>query len=218
MASRRVFLVRLRRYARLWYALFLQDALAPLRDKTAFLQFIAIPIFLVLLFIYRGLGAMVGELRDITIVVEAIIYAIPLYLLWCASAALINVRSEELKKGQWFGGHFVYHSPLLVKTVRVTSENNEEVFPVKMNEVEPGGYVFIETSIEGFEKRRAKCQVFMGQHRNTPVGPLPWNIVSYGSTHYSMYIEKDKTLFLATNCETTNWSIVRAYLTSFSVN
>ena len=213
-----VLLVRFKRRCRLWLKIAAADCLAPLQDRTAFLQLSALPIFLYLVFMVRGFRAMTNEIFSVAAATQALIYAVPIFVSWNLIAAAFETKSAEAAEGKWFQHFFVYNEPKLVFMTKVTNADNGQLKPFKIKYAEGGGYVYLNVEFDGFERRRIKAQVVhktvLGHE--TP-GPIPWDIVPNGPVNAACYIEKGKTLYLATECETQNWSIVKVYMTSFSI-
>lgn len=218
MLRKSIWLVRARRWVRLWVKIAAEGCLAPLHDRTAFLQLLALPVFFYLVFLAQGIGAVTEEIFFSWAAAKALAYAVPVFLLWNFIGAMFRVKEVERMSGKWFGGSFVYNEPILVHISRVTNADNEALQPFKIKEAEPGGYVYLNVEFDGFEKRRIKAQVVHKYVRGISLpGPMPWEAQQDGPFHCAVLIEKEKTLYLATHCETENWSIVKIYLVSFSI-
>lgn len=211
--------VRLRRRAGRWARIAVEDCLAPLRDRTAFLQLLALPIFLYLVFLARGPKAVTDEVFSVAAATQALVYALPFFVLWNLIAAVFKVRGEERKEGQWFDTSFVFNESKLVFVARVTDADNDHIRPFKIKDAEPNGYVYLNVEFDGFERRRLKAQV-LGKNLITGqiTGPIPWGMSHAGETNCAIYVGRDKTLYLATHCETQNWTIVKVYMTAFSIS
>jgi len=159
-----------------------------------------------------------GEISQSWTVLQTILYAIPLFVVWNMVSACFKVREKEGRLGKWFEGSFVYNEPILIHMARVTDADNNKLQLFKIKEAENGGYANLNVEIDGFEKRRIKVQVIHKTIYGFPhPGPTPWDTQGYGPFHCTIFIERDKTLCLATHCETQNWSIVKIYLVSFSI-
>ena len=145
---------------------------------------------------------------------QALIYAMPMFLIVNAVTAVFRVMREEKEEGQWFGTAFIYNDPPLLLKTRVTDANNGKLVPFKVAQAEKGGSVELQIEISGFEKRRIKAIVLPEQMRDVP---WPWDIAGYGPIFSLAFTPNNKTFYLATYSETLNPSIVAVRLVSWNI-
>lgn len=91
---------KLRRFFRFWLMITIGGITAPLRDRLAFIQLLAIPIFLKLVFWDYGAIEAIEEARKSITAAQAILYTIPIYILWCVVSSLFLVKKADAKLGQ----------------------------------------------------------------------------------------------------------------------
>ena len=206
--------VRSKRWLLLWWRISAHATIAPLVDRTALLQLIAFPIFLYLVFLARGFDVVSNEAINSWAAFRALLYAVPVFIIWNMISAIFSVASEEKNQGQWFGTEFVYHEPLLVAKFRVSDKDNGNRHKFKVPQAEIGGSIQLQIGIGGVEKQRIKAVVVM---EDMPFMP-PWEDMT--STHYYsiLGVPKNKTYCLSTMCETLNPSLVSVYLVSWNIH
>ena len=205
--------IRARRRIKGALRIWAQEIVAPLVDRNAILQLIAYPVFLLIVLLARGYRAMSEEAFISWAATQALIYAFPAFVLVCLVRAGLRVVKEEAALGSWFGTEFVYHHPIRLLTVRVTSADNGRRIPFKVPQAEIGGSVDLKVEVDGFDKR-VKAQV------TNPAGPdilLPWSRFHYGGTYCKGFVPPNKTLALVVNADMTNASIIRVMLVSWNV-
>ena len=202
-----------RRFVR-WFKITARTTLAPFFERGALLQLLAYPLFLWLVFLARGFKAMSDEAFISWAAAQALIYAVPMFLIVNAITAVFRVIREEKEEGQWFGTAFIYNDPPLLLKARVTDADNGKLVPFKVAQAEKGGSVELQIEISGFEKRRIKATVLPEEIRHIP--PL-WDTSPYGPIFSLAFTPKNKIFYLATHSETLNPSIVAVRLVSWNI-
>ena len=201
-----------RRFVR-WLKITARSTLAPFFERGALLQLLAYPLFLWLVFLARGYGAMSDEAFLSWAAAQALIYAVPVFLIVNAVTAVFRVMREEKEEGQWFGTSFNYNDPPLLLKARVTDADNDKLVPFKVAQAEKGGSVELQIEISGLEKQRIKAIVLEEKMRHIPT---PWGTLPRGPLFSLAWTPKNKTFYLATHSETLNPSIVAVRLVSWN--
>lgn len=195
-----------------WVRIVGRETIAPLVDRTAMLQVLGYPFFLWFLFLAAGFQAMSEEALISETAFWAMVYAIPFFIVINCFRALFITVKEEREEGQWFGRSFVYHQPRLLATDRVNDSDNGKTKKLTTAPAEPTGSVELRVDVDGFEQRRIRIQVSPEErlleaalHPEMPSGigiHLTW--ANGGKLYYR------------TECTTSNPSIVRFYLLSWT--
>lgn len=205
-------LKKIKRRFLLWIKLTLKDFIAPLVDKTAFLQFLSFPFLLYFISHYNGLNAVTEKVIEVIEVFQSILYSLPLYLTYCAIRSLFLVTKEEKKKGTWFGPEFVYNEPLLVLTARVTNEDNAKPISFLIPEAERGGSVQFRVEVDGTDTN-VRTQI---KTEDTIGIRIPWELIQYHKITLT-WTPKNKKCYLLTMKENINPAIIRVYLLSINL-
>jgi len=108
------------------WVIFAREAIKPLTDRLAFLQFLAFPILLYFIWNNKGFWEMLAEFQTTFSMLEALFWAVPLYLVWCAVFAIFRVQKEEKENGQWAENRFLYHFPQHIKTFQFDQKDNDK--------------------------------------------------------------------------------------------
>lgn len=131
-----------------WWNIFKSEALSPFTDRTGLLQFIAFPISIYLLWLDEGISAVLTEVSSTITFFEAIIWAVPFYLAFCAIRSIFSITKKENEIGQWVGNKFIYHNPHHIKTFLLTPEDDGKNIRFKANGLPPNSFAYLKTDCE----------------------------------------------------------------------
>lgn len=209
---RALWLVKITRRAKAACKLFIENAFAPLFDKQSLLALFAFFFGLHIIFSSEGLLATATELHKNVKDTIPFIYAYPLYLFFCLIWAIRDTFKEERRKGHWSGYNFIFNEPLLLASIRVSGNSQDNRTSFRIEECEPGGWVEIKAVIEGFEQN---VKVSLSPIASTP--SIPWEHIQSGGAYQLAIVPEDKTFYLSAYIQNTNFSIVKVYLMSSNV-
>jgi hypothetical protein len=142
-------LLRLRRYARQLLRCFWLTFREPIAGPNQL--FMATIAWLVLVLTLR---TATPEQRDVlaaqwAIWFEAAAYAVAGWAVISILYAPYRAFKEERLRGTWHGTRFIYHQPILIKTLRCKATGEIEQFRFKVPDVEPGAFIFWDIDLEG---------------------------------------------------------------------
>lgn len=212
MAESSIAWIKFRRRLQRWSHIVARETIAPLVDRNAVLQLLAYPFFLWFVFLARGFSGMSDEAAISQAALMALVYAIPAFLAVNAIRAIFMTAKEEREEGRWFGRSFVYNQPKLLAMDRVNDADNGKTKTLTTAPAEPTGSVELRVEVDGFEQRRIRVLLSpdqrlleMAGHPEMPNGigiHLTW--ANSGKLYYR------------TECATSNPSIVRFFLLSWT--
>ncbi len=134
-------MLRLRQWSRICLRLSVQRTLAPFHDPAAILRLLSTPIFLWLVFLASGFSLVSEEALVSWAAMQALLYALPFFVVINIFTAFFSSGREIRDKGKWFEGRFVYHSPQHVFTTQVAPADDGLSLPFKVKDAEPNTFV-----------------------------------------------------------------------------
>jgi hypothetical protein len=207
---RKLWALKIRRYARLWWRIGLRDTLAPFFDKKDIFHLLSLPIFLLLIFIASGEDAMKIEIWSLGMVGTALLLTLPIWFVLNLLLAPFRVWKEERDRGRWFGHRFVYHSPQPVFTTLVAPSDNGNSIRFTVEDAEPNAFVQFKIIYDG---GLAKVRI------ESPLARIlgDWDAVSR-RTQYGARIDSRRTAILSALCpENSDPTIVRVQMLTWKV-
>jgi hypothetical protein len=130
MASRpKIWHVRTRQWARAASRIFVKQSIAPLYDPTGRLQLISVPFFLLLVFLAIGPDQFEEEALLAWAALQALLYALPAFLLWNLLNAILSATTEIARSGKWINGRFIFHKPQHVFTTQFGPDDDQTSLP-----------------------------------------------------------------------------------------
>lgn len=148
-STRPLWVLRARRFCRLWLKAWLNACSAPFTDASGVFNLVALIVAGVAAYWAHGYEAVRLQVIDTWGAIHALATAIAVYALLCAINAFFSVRNRERISGEWHGGRFVYREPKVVFFRRVTDTDNFKPFEFFISEGEPGGYVELRVECDG---------------------------------------------------------------------
>ena len=109
--------------------------------KLGVLQRLAYPLFLWILFIARGPEQLSEEVFLSWAALQALVYAIPVFVIFNVIAAALQTKREIAKLGTWHGPRFVYHMPHYIYTAQFGPAEHEQTTRFKVEDAEPNTFV-----------------------------------------------------------------------------
>lgn len=198
---------KMRRYAYRWWKSWGRLAGNPIRG----LLFAAVqtPIYFYLIYSSFGVEILGEEVGVEVAALSAVGAAYILYLFGCGFAALFLAKKHDLEIGRWYGNEYVYESPLLLKTARVTPEENGQPISVKIIDTPKRVYISYLIEVENAVHRVEEA--ILGH----PLAGLR-NEFPNGKTTGSFGIENRKTNLYVRLKPNTDPVTLRVYLRSWN--
>ncbi len=213
MEKWQTFYKKFKRKSKIWVFLFLEEAKAPIFDRSGFLQFLAFPFILYFAFSEQGLSGLIMEISNSLTFMQAILYAIPLYFIFCAIKAILCVQRKEKELGKWVKNEFIYNEPKLVFTTKITNSDNNKLFTFKIPDSEPNGYVSLRIEKDGWDTN-TKATIIRDE--DNTIMPY-WDALTINHNFICSITPKSKKFHLLTMKENQNPCIIRVYMLSFSI-
>jgi hypothetical protein len=145
--------VKLRRWSRLWLRDTIRGSFAPVFGGSEFLQWLALPIFLWLVFLWRGYSEMSAEFTLWWAGKQALIWALPIWILANGIFAALRSSRTHRSSGEWVGRRFVYHEPVLAFSRLALPAENNRIFKFNFKDAEPGCLINYKVHLDGSPSR-----------------------------------------------------------------
>lgn len=207
--------VKFKRRLRKFVELTIRNTAAPFTDHSAAFHLLSLPFFFVAVLAAQGVEALQEETQLAYASLKAAVLALPLFLTYNAVRAALRIGEEERFEGEWFGNTFVYKQPPVLLRTRVSNSNNGKIVEFPTAPAEPNSGIELKIEIEGFEQRR--LQVHVSPLKETLLIPRPKEWAYGGGNSTVLTWAGEGTIFVTTDCETSNNSIVTISLLSWTV-
>ena len=195
--------------ARLWWKTTIKDTLAPLTDTNARLQFLVLLALIFLILPPRGYEPWKNQVINSWQLLIALIYALPISLVFNGFFAFFKVRIELNNLGQWIGNRFVYHVPVNILTTVVTDADNGKLIPFKIKGLHKKASFELIINKQEFDEHNVRVQFVSSRDM-----PIFWDEYNR-STVFGSFIFGD-TWYITTLKETpSNASTVKVLLLSW---
>lgn len=119
----------------------MSQTIAPLRDPLGRLQLLSVPFFLLVVFLALGVEQVKEEALLQWAALQALIYALPVFIVWNLIIALFGANKKIAEKGQWINNRFVYHTPLHIYTTQFGPSDDGKEQTIKVTDAEPNTFV-----------------------------------------------------------------------------
>lgn len=212
MERRTVIWTRTKRYARLWLWDAMAETLAPLTNRNARLNYLAVLVVLLLVSPEWGPDKRLSWFASKVNAVEAIALSVPLFFFLNLALGIFRIRKQERELGRWFGPRFVYHEPQLLLTVLVDETDNGRVIPFEIKDAENGALVSYVIETDRTDKRAKVELAWPNGHRIMGFG-MPMNLPKG-----SFRLPKCRKMSLLTHVEPESTvTTVRVFMTGWEV-
>jgi hypothetical protein len=194
----------------IWWRIALKDTRAPLFDTSARLQFFSFVALLIFVLPPEGYAKWTEELTNTMRALQALVYALPLFLCLNAVVAIFKAAKEQRRLGQWADNRFVYHQRRHLMTAVVTAEDNGRLLPFKVTGLPKNASVDLIVEIEkGFDDRNVRVQIVGSKDH-----PVVWD--QYERRNMLAFVPEDETFYVTTlKHSPSNDSTVKVFLMSW---
>jgi hypothetical protein len=194
----------------LWRQITREDVLAPLFDTGARLQFFSVVALLIFVLPPAGYAKWSEELTNTVRALQALLYALPLFLCLNGLVAIFKATRELKRLGQWADNRFVFHQRRHLMTAVVTAEDNGKLLPFKVVDLPKKASVDLIVEVEkGFDDRNVRVQ-FIGSKEH----PVTWD--EYERHNMLAFVPEDETFYVTTLKQTSsNASTIKVFLMSW---
>lgn len=126
----------------------LNEFLAPVTDRPAFLALIQTFVAAIIIIATGSVSEMVDKFSSAALALHSLGWALLIWAVISAFRAPFIVRAKEKLKGTWHGSRYVYHSPELVATLRCKATGNPQLHKVVFSDAEPNSFVYYFIELE----------------------------------------------------------------------
>ncbi|HSI94813.1 MAG: hypothetical protein ACAH09_09440 [Methylophilaceae bacterium] len=203
--------IQLRYWLKSWWQFIKQDSLAPLLDSSARLNFISVFALLIFILPPEGYVAWRGELTNTIRALNAFLYSLPIFIIVNSICSIFKTIKHQERLGIWVGNRFVFHEPIHLKTLLVTSDNNDTPISFTVSEfpTREASVDLIAKIENGFDDRNVRVQ-FLGRADQ----PIIWD--QYERHNILAFVPENNTFYIATNKPLpSNPTTVKIYLMSW---
>jgi hypothetical protein len=184
--------VKWRRWARIWWRHLIEETLSPLTEPSGRFQIVSVLVLLIVIFAVFDMQTVSSEVLSFA-VPSALLWVIPVFILWNAIIAIFRTRKSEAGLGRWYGPRFVYREPQFVATVPVT---NSTPIPIKVDDAEIGSLADLRVV---FDARDPLVKAFLWIDAVGPNWHGNWGLLQRDQGATEIRIQPHRTIWLFTN-------------------
>lgn len=206
--------IKLRRWARLWFAAWRRDTLAPCFDRRELFRFLSTAAFITLLFVFWPIRAN-EELTLLGVGWVAVFVLLPVWIVLNGVLAPFRVWNDEQKKGRWIGRRFQYLESQLVSLTPWTVADNGKTAEIIFDDAEPNSSVVLRTEILGAPSRTHATVSPYGMRSIFDLAGLPRN---FGNGSGSVRVDQHRKATLwAEQLPGSDPATIRIFMESWEV-